>query len=82
MTKVLVLIIAVLFIASLLPALEAKAGEKSVFQLVSDSMDKPVSIADKDKLKTGGEIKIFQSASDAIKEGAKKARNQSLRGKK
>jgi len=59
----------------------AKCDEKSLFQIVSDTMAGKYKIDEKDKLKPVKEIKIFQNISDGIKQGAAEAKGESLRTK-
>lgn len=80
MRKIVGLIIAVLFVASTIPSL-ASAKEKSIFQLMADSMSKPVKLSEKNRIKPVGKIEIFQNLADGIREGSAKVKNCSLRKK-
>ena len=79
-----VLIIAIVFIVGVIPAftLKAEAGEKSLFQIAKDTLDKPIAISEKDKVRPLNLGKSFQEMSDYIDSSSAKARHLSLRGNK
>jgi len=82
--RVVALMVAVLFVAGcLLPGIaHAKEKEKSMFQIMADSLNNDFKKNTKDEIKPVKHVKVFQSMADAIEKGSKKARNLSLRGKK
>lgn len=97
MKRIVVWMVLILFIAGAMPVFAAdmpkksmknvekeksvKSGEKSLFQIATDTMDKPAQVAEKDKIKPIKKIALFQNCSNYIKESSKKAKNQSLRKK-
>ena len=89
MKKLVVLMIAIAFVVSVMPALAdqgaspapAKSGEKSLFQLMGDSMT-PGTVKEKNKYRKVEKIYLFQSLSDGIKQGSAKAKSESLRTQK
>lgn len=83
MKKFVMLLVAVMFFTSTFPAFAggegpAKPKEDSLFQIMSDTM-KPGEVKEKNKYRKVEKIYLFQSLSDGIKEGSKKAREESLR---
>jgi len=78
------LVVLTVFVLTFIPAFAQDGGgkghEKTLFQLIMDSMDKPVQISEKDRVKPIDEVPIFQSMADGIKEGSTKAKDLSLRG--
>ena len=89
MKKFVVLMIAVAFVVSVMPALAdqgaspapVKSGEKSLFQTASDSMVLGPG-KEKNKYRKVEKIYLFQSLSDGIKQGSSKAKSESLRTQK
>lgn len=81
MKKVVVLILAVLFVASTLPAFAAEqpAKEKNLFVIIKDSF-KPWKPQPKNEIKNPlPTVTVFQHMADGIKEGSAKAKNETLR---
>lgn len=57
--------------------------EKSLFQIVADTMKGPCKVRDRNRIKAPCKtVHIFQNISDGIREGAAKAKRTSLRGTK
>lgn len=83
MKRIVVLLAVMAFAAGVVPAFAAegsRAKEKSLFQIVYDSMNKPCEPC-KTKMQPD-KVTIFQELSDSIKEGSAKAKKTSLRGTK
>ena len=83
MRKLAAFVITILFVASTIPVFAGdgackKCDEKTPFQIIADTM-KPGKVKEKNKLKPIEKITVFQNMSDGIKEGAEKAKGESLR---
>jgi hypothetical protein len=80
MKKVLSFVIVMAFAvtASVFAADQTAGKENSLPKIVGDSV-KDFKIRDKDKIKTSKTVTNFQAVSDALKEGAAKAKNHSKR---
>ncbi len=88
MKKIIVLLVTLFFVTGAIAAFAGqpsgcttKCEEKSIFQIVSDSMAGKYKLDEKDKIKPIKEIKVFQSMSDGIKQGSAEAKGESLRTK-
>jgi len=78
--RIAALIIAVLFVASTIPAFAAEGSAKSdnLFQIIGDTL-KPGEVKEKNKIKKVEKIYTFQSIANGINEGSAKAKGMSLR---
>ena len=92
MRKILALIAVIAFLASAIPAFAggapsesttaqgAQGDEKSIFQIVADTMPEHVALSEKNRPRPIKTMTIFQEWADGIKEGSQVAKDLSLRG--
>ena len=86
MKKIAASVIAVMVVAGALPLLAEESApskeqrrEKSMFQIISDTITKRGEVRERNKLRPVKEVAVFQSLSNGIKEGSAKAKNLSAR---